>query len=345
VNKNRIRQTKNVLINNKLRIAITNQCNLSCSYCHNEGQSLFEPSRFLSLDYIKTMVKWFIAHDVFIERLSITGGEPLLHPDVIKIIHELKKVTEKLLINTNGLLLTKELLDMFLEQNISLKIGVDSIVSEQTKPSVCAIPKSVDRLISVIKYAVSNGNEIIFNAVFSEFNCKNIDVLIEWAIKENVRGVKVIKQNDFDSRRLGNKDNIADKHKTNQIERDLFFDLREKYISRSWSYSNYPYRGKIIVFLRQDDGTDFEISFYDDVCSAGACANTYTTIDSCGNLMVCPKYQITTPVDFRKDFETVTTFIMNAKDRMCDSSKNRFDLKNNNSIIGQMSLKQPLKKQ
>lgn len=45
---------------NKLRIALTNACNLSCFYCHNEGQKIGCAKQFLSYQYTKQMVEFII---------------------------------------------------------------------------------------------------------------------------------------------------------------------------------------------------------------------------------------------------------------------------------------------
>jgi MoaA/NifB/PqqE/SkfB family radical SAM enzyme len=82
----------------------TSKCNLYCDGCYRENRN----SSHKSLDEI--------AHelDVFqrnrkTDGVSIAGGEPLTHPNIIEIVKMVKERGWKPLINSNGALLTKEL--------------------------------------------------------------------------------------------------------------------------------------------------------------------------------------------------------------------------------------------
>ena len=83
----------------------TAKCNLTCEGCYR----LNEKDGHKSLEQIKNDL------DVFVrlrhaDGVSIAGGDPLTHPDVIEIVKEVKNRNMKPIINTNGLALTKELL-------------------------------------------------------------------------------------------------------------------------------------------------------------------------------------------------------------------------------------------
>ena len=45
-----------------------------------------------------------------VDGISIAGGDPLTHPNVVEIVKEVKRRNLKPILNTNGLALTKELL-------------------------------------------------------------------------------------------------------------------------------------------------------------------------------------------------------------------------------------------
>jgi len=83
----------------------TAKCNLYCEGCYR----LNEKDGHKSLEQIREDL------DVFVklrkaDGVSIAGGDPLTHPDVVEIVKEVKKRGMKPIINTNGLALTKELL-------------------------------------------------------------------------------------------------------------------------------------------------------------------------------------------------------------------------------------------
>ena len=67
-------------ISRKLRISITNKCNFSCFFCHNEGQTINHTTiNEMSIFEIKKIVE--IALKCGIREIKFTGGEPLLFKD------------------------------------------------------------------------------------------------------------------------------------------------------------------------------------------------------------------------------------------------------------------------
>ncbi len=83
----------------------TAKCNLSCDGCYRKNEN----NSHKSLDVIREEL------DVFTrlrkcDGISIAGGDPLTHPEIVEIVSEIKKRNIKPIINTNGLALTKELL-------------------------------------------------------------------------------------------------------------------------------------------------------------------------------------------------------------------------------------------
>jgi hypothetical protein len=86
-------------------LEVTRACNLYCEGCYRENA----PKCHKSLDDIK--------HDLAIFRkyrktdgVSIAGGDPLIHPEIVEIVRLIAQEGLKPIINTNGLALTRELL-------------------------------------------------------------------------------------------------------------------------------------------------------------------------------------------------------------------------------------------
>jgi len=68
-----------------LRISVTQRCNLNCVYCHREGQTPVTTSPTeMSSDEIIRLTR--IALSLGISRVKLTGGEPLLRPDILQIV-------------------------------------------------------------------------------------------------------------------------------------------------------------------------------------------------------------------------------------------------------------------
>jgi molybdenum cofactor biosynthesis enzyme MoaA len=88
----------------RLRIVITNSCNLYCKGCFNEWEN-DRGNRFVD---IKDTIKKIKSLKFSIDSIKITGGEPLLHPNIGELCQELSKISE-VSITTNGTLLSEKL--------------------------------------------------------------------------------------------------------------------------------------------------------------------------------------------------------------------------------------------
>ncbi|MES2263422.1 MAG: GTP 3',8-cyclase MoaA [Pseudomonadota bacterium] len=100
-----------------LRISITDRCNFRCVYCmpkevFDKDYQYLPHSSLLSFEEITRIARLFVAHGV--EKIRLTGGEPLLRKNIEKLIGmlaELKTVSGKpldLTLTTNGSLLARK---------------------------------------------------------------------------------------------------------------------------------------------------------------------------------------------------------------------------------------------
>ena len=95
-----------------LRISVTDRCNFRCDYCMPEeifsSDYQFLPrSKILSFEQINSIVKAILP--LGLKKVRITGGEPLLRKDIIKLIKMIRNLDSDLDIamTTNGSLLSK----------------------------------------------------------------------------------------------------------------------------------------------------------------------------------------------------------------------------------------------
>lgn len=95
-----------------LRISVTDRCNFRCVYCM--PKEIFGPNyQFLSRDQILTfeeierLVRIFVTHGV--QKIRLTGGEPLVRRDLHLLISMLSAIPDlDLTLTTNGALLAKQ---------------------------------------------------------------------------------------------------------------------------------------------------------------------------------------------------------------------------------------------
>jgi cyclic pyranopterin phosphate synthase len=92
-----------------LRVSVTDRCNLRCRYCMPEQEYVWLPKQsILTFEEIARLVGVFTSLGV--ERIRLTGGEPLLRHDLPALAHLLAQnpSIRDLALTTNGLLLAKQ---------------------------------------------------------------------------------------------------------------------------------------------------------------------------------------------------------------------------------------------
>ncbi len=100
-----------------LRISVTDRCNFRCSYCmpsevFNKDYAFLPQSSLLSFEEITRLTKIFVAHGV--EKIRLTGGEPLLRKHLEVLIGMLARLTTPsgkpldITLTTNASLLAKK---------------------------------------------------------------------------------------------------------------------------------------------------------------------------------------------------------------------------------------------
>jgi cyclic pyranopterin phosphate synthase len=93
-------------VHTNLRISVTDRCNIRCFYCMPETDVKFVPrSEILDFEEIERFVR--IAVQLGIEKVRVTGGEPLVRRDLPVLIRRLSAIPEirDLALTTNGVLL------------------------------------------------------------------------------------------------------------------------------------------------------------------------------------------------------------------------------------------------
>lgn len=94
---------------NNLRISVTDRCNIRCFYCMPEGPVQYMPRQhLLTYEEITELVKIFVS--LGIDRVRLTGGEPLVRQDLPVLIKSLKAIDGLVDIGltTNGILLADQ---------------------------------------------------------------------------------------------------------------------------------------------------------------------------------------------------------------------------------------------
>ena len=118
-------------VHDYLRISLTDNCNLRCFYCMPGEFYEFTPAaKLMQKEEIVTLSKIFVGLGV--NKIRLTGGEPLVRKDAAEIILSLSKLPVKLTLTTNGSRL-HEFVNTLEESGIrSLNISLDTLQPENS---------------------------------------------------------------------------------------------------------------------------------------------------------------------------------------------------------------------
>src|ERR1700680_2497238 len=92
----------------RLRVSVTDRCNLRCRYCMPEEDYVWLPREgLLSFEEIDELVSTFT--DLGVDSVRLTGGEPLLRRDLPRLVRMLRenRRIQDLAMTTNGVQLAE----------------------------------------------------------------------------------------------------------------------------------------------------------------------------------------------------------------------------------------------
>lgn len=117
---------RNVILPVHATLELTDKCNLRCNYCYKESDS--RKNAFLK----EPLILLRSLYEIGIRHIELSGGEPLLHPELPEILKFLGSKFNMVALLTNGFFINEELLDIISEykDKFILQIGLDGSNSE-----------------------------------------------------------------------------------------------------------------------------------------------------------------------------------------------------------------------
>ncbi len=171
-------------VHDYLRISLTERCNLRCFYCMpEEGIALRPRSVFMNKKEIVEVAKTFVSLGV--NKIRLTGGEPLVRSDVREIIQALSQLPVDLAITTNGVLVDN-FIDTFKSVGLkSINVSLDSLQKE--KSNRITRREYFDKIMSNINLLIKNNFHVKLNAVIiRDVNDDELIDFIEFTKYNNV---------------------------------------------------------------------------------------------------------------------------------------------------------------
>lgn len=274
-----------VFANDRLRLSITNSCNFNCPYCSNEGQT-HKQGLFISLDFVRSLSKWVKNNNIYIRKLNITGGEPLLHPNLISIIEILSECAEMITLNTNGELLNKDKIRELHDAGVkNIKFGIDSLSESTTKPCLTSRKNGNPKLVlENLLFANELMPRSSVNVVITAFNAGEIEKILKFTLENKIDLIEIIELIPFDFRGVG----CLPEHGP------LFDEIFSDFGSWFCEFSYNPQLAKYIFSTKNG----IKVQFAEDFCLRRVCQNLWTRINAEGKLLPCIKKRDTIPIVF-----------------------------------------------
>lgn len=168
-----------------LMLEITHKCNLKCDGCGRIREYSETLNSFVSFDECM-----HAAEECYTPVVTITGGEPLLHPDIDKIIAGLIAKRRHIYMCTNGILLEQSLDKFKPNSAFNINVHLDGLAS--THDPIVGQKGVFDTAIAGIDAAKKRGFRVCTNTtIFKNTDLDEIKELFRYLTSINVDGMLV----------------------------------------------------------------------------------------------------------------------------------------------------------
>ncbi|XP_012885075.1 PREDICTED: molybdenum cofactor biosynthesis protein 1 isoform X1 [Dipodomys ordii] len=258
-----------------LRISLTEKCNLRCRYCMpEEGVPLTPRADLLTTEEILILARLFVKEGV--DKIRLTGGEPLIRPDVVDIVARLHQLEglRTIGVTTNGINLARLLPQLQKAGLGAINISLDTLVP--AKFEFIVRRKGFHKVMEGIHKAIELGyNPVKVNCVV--MRGVNEDELLDFvALAEGLPlDMRFIEYMPFDGNKWNFKKMVSYKEMLDTIQQRWpeLETLPEEESSTAKAFKIPGFQGQV----------SFITSMSENFC--GTCNRLRITAD--GNLKVC----------------------------------------------------------
>ena len=201
-----------------VRISVTDRCDFRCVYCMAEEMEFVPRAQLLTLEEHAIIARAFV--ELGVRKIRITGGEPLIRRNIMKLFHDIGQLPElkELVTTTNGSQLPKMAVDLKKAGVKRINISLDSLDKKKFKKITRT--GDLDKVLAGIDAVLSAGFERIkINSVILKHrNHDEIIDLVRFAIDKNI-DISFIEEMPLGI--IGDHDRALVYYSSDQIRHDL----------------------------------------------------------------------------------------------------------------------------
>lgn len=219
------------------------RCNLECIGCGKIQKTNEILKKYLSVeDCLKA------ADECGAPIVSIAGGEPLIHPDIVGIVKGLINQGRYVYLCTNALLLDRFIDQMPKSQRLTFSIHLDGL--KEHHDHICAEEGVFDKAIDAIKLAKEKGFRVTTNTTFFDgVTVEEAEKFLDYVQPLNVDGMTVASAFQYPD--APTQDNFFGRHRT----QEFFKQLLAKNDNGRWNFNHSPFYLEFLEGKRDYDCT------------------------------------------------------------------------------------------
>ncbi len=208
---------------NYLRISLLEKCNLRCSYCMPADGIVLSPKESLmTADEIYSIAQLFVTNGV--DKIRLTGGEPLLRKDFPDIITKLASLQTEISITTNGILIDKHITILKQSNVTKINLSLDTLIA--SKFYSITLRNQFEKVIANLHLLLNNDFKVKVNVVLIKgFNDNEIIDFIKLTkyLPLSIRFIEFMPfaGNDWDRSKMVSQEEILNQVQHNFAELDV----------------------------------------------------------------------------------------------------------------------------
>ena len=233
-----------------LRLSVTDMCNFRCNYCLPDGVDCHQPTDYLTLNEIKTLVAAFAQMGT--SKVRITGGEPALRKDLTEIIHICQQTPgiEQVALTTNGFNLDQKIEDFVAAGLTAVNVSADSL--DPRMFAAITGKNMLERVMRGVDAAIAAGlTKVKLNTVLlRQYNTQEFDLFLGYLKNHSVtwRFIELMQTGDnadFFGRNHVAGETLQKRLVANGWERIV----RDKQAGPALEYRHEKYRGQVGLIM------------------------------------------------------------------------------------------------